>query len=98
MLISIVTIRPSTPVLARVMKFAAMRRRLGGAVAESGFAGSIGSPSVLLTRLMVRGSGVVHHASWQRCHLRLVTKLCPMARILAFVDRRSCHERQRQAA
>src|SRR5882757_5565229 len=59
MLITIVTIRPTTLVLARVTKFAAMRRRLGWAAAGSGSAASVGSPSALLARVMVRRSGPV---------------------------------------
>ena len=58
MLIRIVTIRPSTLVLARARKFAAMRRRLGWAAARSGSAASVGSPIALLARVMVRGSDV----------------------------------------
>jgi hypothetical protein len=57
MLITIVTIRPSTLVLAKVMKFAAMRRRLGGAAAESGTAASVGPPSALepIREVLIQG-------------------------------------------
>src|SRR5258708_36596919 len=57
--ITIVTIRPTTLVLARVRKFAAMRGRWGWAAAGSGSAASVGSPSALLARVMGRRSGPV---------------------------------------
>src|SRR3979490_1385314 len=59
MLITIVTIRPSTLVLASVTKFAAMRRRFGWPAAEPGAPAAVGSLSALLARGMARESGVV---------------------------------------